>query len=112
MWTESQDFTELIHFPFLLLRYMFEGGTNFGYWNGRYNPFRCNFSSIYAITYIKNSHLFSIILHSSSKGADHDNRFRSVVTSYDYDAPLTEAGDPTDKLLAIRDVIKQVRLTE
>ncbi|XP_013885955.1 beta-galactosidase-1-like protein [Austrofundulus limnaeus] len=55
--------------------YMFEGGTNFGYWNG----------------------------------ADHDTRFRSVVTSYDYDAPLTEAGDPTDKLLAIRDVIKQFR---
>ncbi|KAF7665232.1 hypothetical protein LDENG_00148860 [Lucifuga dentata] len=55
--------------------YMFEGGTNFGYWNG----------------------------------ADHDNRFRSVVTSYDYDAPLSEAGDPTEKLLAIRDVIKQFR---
>ncbi|KAI2660523.1 Beta-galactosidase [Labeo rohita] len=55
--------------------YMFEGGTNFGYWNG----------------------------------ADHDTRFRSVVTSYDYDAPLSEAGDPTDKLLAIRDVIKNFR---
>ncbi|XP_028249647.1 beta-galactosidase-1-like protein [Parambassis ranga] len=55
--------------------YMFEGGTNFGYWNG----------------------------------ADHDTRFRSVVTSYDYDAPLTEAGDPTEKLLAIRDVITQFR---
>ncbi|XP_076018076.1 beta-galactosidase-1-like protein [Genypterus blacodes] len=55
--------------------YMFEGGTNFGYWNG----------------------------------ADHDNGFRSVVTSYDYDAPLSEAGDPTEKLLAIRDVIKQFR---
>ncbi|XP_067371738.1 beta-galactosidase-1-like protein isoform X2 [Channa argus] len=55
--------------------YMFEGGTNFGYWNG----------------------------------ADHDTRFRSVVTSYDYDAPLSEAGDPTEKLLAIRDVIRQFR---
>lgn len=55
--------------------YMFEGGTNFGYWNG----------------------------------ADHDTRYRSVVTSYDYDAPLSEAGDPTEKLLAIRDVIKQFR---
>uniref|UniRef100_A0A7N6B1J5 Beta-galactosidase n=1 Tax=Anabas testudineus TaxID=64144 RepID=A0A7N6B1J5_ANATE len=55
--------------------YMFEGGTNFGYWNG----------------------------------ADHDSRFRSVVTSYDYDAPLSEAGDPTEKLLDIRDVIKQFR---
>ncbi|CAN9497825.1 unnamed protein product [Ophioblennius macclurei] len=55
--------------------YMFEGGTNFGYWNG----------------------------------ADLDTRFRSVVTSYDYDAPLTEAGDPTEKLLAIRDIITQFR---
>ncbi|XP_076858236.1 beta-galactosidase-1-like protein isoform X2 [Brachyhypopomus gauderio] len=55
--------------------YMFEGGTNFGYWNG----------------------------------ADDDTRFRSVVTSYDYDAPLSEAGDPTDKLLAIREVIKNFR---
>ncbi|XP_071379124.1 beta-galactosidase-1-like protein [Centroberyx affinis] len=55
--------------------YMFEGGTNFGYWNG----------------------------------ADHDSRFRSVVTSYDYNAPLSEAGDPTEKLLAIRDVIQQFR---
>uniref|UniRef100_A0A8C9TER8 Galactosidase, beta 1-like n=1 Tax=Scleropages formosus TaxID=113540 RepID=A0A8C9TER8_SCLFO len=50
--------------------YMFEGGTNFGYWNGAY---------------------------------------RSVVTSYDYNAPLSEAGDPTDKLLAIREVIKKFR---
>uniref|UniRef100_A0A3Q3VTP2 Uncharacterized protein n=1 Tax=Mola mola TaxID=94237 RepID=A0A3Q3VTP2_MOLML len=55
--------------------YMFEGGTNFGYWNG----------------------------------ADHDTRFHSVVTSYDYDALLSEAGDPTEKLFAIRDVIKLLR---
>ncbi|KAK6315513.1 hypothetical protein J4Q44_G00150420 [Coregonus suidteri] len=55
--------------------YMFEGGTNFGYWNG----------------------------------ADHDNRFRSVVTSYDYNAPLSEAGDPTEKLLGIRDTISKFR---
>uniref|UniRef100_A0A8D3E1H5 Galactosidase, beta 1-like n=1 Tax=Scophthalmus maximus TaxID=52904 RepID=A0A8D3E1H5_SCOMX len=53
--------------------YMFEGGTNFGYWNGKV---LC---------------------------------FHSLVTSYDYDAPLSEAGDPTEKLLAIRDVIKQFR---
>ena len=29
-------------------------------------------------------------------------------TSYDYNAPLTEAGDLTDKYFAIRDVIKMV----
>lgn len=33
-----------------------------------------------------------------------------MVTSYDYDAPLSEAGDPTEKLFAIRDVIKLVPL--
>lgn len=30
-------------------------------------------------------------------------------TSYDYDAPLTEAGDLTEKYFAIREVIKMVR---
>ena len=30
------------------------------------------------------------------------------VTSYDYDAPLSEAGDPRPKLTAIRNVIRQV----
>lgn len=33
-----------------------------------------------------------------------------MVTSYDYDALLSEAGDPTEKLFAIRDVIKLVPL--
>ncbi|XP_044159623.1 beta-galactosidase-1-like protein [Bufo gargarizans] len=53
--------------------YMFEGGTNFGYWNG----------------------------------ADFPKIYKPITTSYDYDAPLTEAGDPTDKLLAIRSVISK-----
>ena len=30
------------------------------------------------------------------------DRFRACPTSYDYDAPLNEAGDPTPKLEAIR----------
>ncbi|XP_033107265.1 beta-galactosidase-like [Anneissia japonica] len=51
--------------------YMFEGGTNFGFWNGA------------------------------------NSAYSPQPTSYDYDAPLTEAGDPTDKLMAIRDVIKK-----
>lgn len=32
-------------------------------------------------------------------------RYNSDVTSYDYDAPMTEAGDPTDKFFAIRKMI-------
>lgn len=49
--------------------YMFEGGTNFGFWNGANYP------------------------------------FHPVPTSYDYDAPLTEAGDITDKYMQLRDTI-------
>lgn len=35
--------------------------------------------------------------------------YGSQPTSYDYDAPLTEAGDLTEKYFAIREVIKMVR---
>ncbi|KAH6935438.1 hypothetical protein HPB50_005816 [Hyalomma asiaticum] len=40
-------------------------------------------------------------------GANVDGKygFQPTPTSYDYDAPMTEAGDPTDKFRAIRDVI-------
>ncbi|XP_042192242.1 beta-galactosidase-1-like protein [Callorhinchus milii] len=55
--------------------YMFEGGTNFGYWNG----------------------------------ADHSTKYQPVTTSYDYDAPLSEAGDVTAKLYSIREVIRKFR---
>lgn len=55
------------------LRYMFHGGTNFGYSAG-------------AIT-------------------ESSGEYHSCTTSYDYDAPLSEAGDVTDKFYAIRDVI-------
>lgn len=36
------------------------------------------------------------------------NRYNADVTSYDYDAPLTEAGDITPKYLVLRDVISEV----
>ncbi|OQR68164.1 beta-galactosidase-like [Tropilaelaps mercedesae] len=34
-------------------------------------------------------------------------KFQPCVTSYDYDAPINEAGDPTEKYLAIKEVIKK-----
>ena len=37
--------------------------------------------------------------------------FLAVPTSYDYDAPLSESGDITDKYLAIRQVISNVMLS-
>ncbi|KAJ7346002.1 hypothetical protein JRQ81_001952 [Phrynocephalus forsythii] len=57
--------------------YMFQGGTNFGYWSGAdYN----------------------------------EDTYHPITTSYDYDAPLSEAGDPTDKLHAIRTVISKFQV--
>ncbi|XP_012685169.2 beta-galactosidase [Clupea harengus] len=38
-----------------------------------------------------------------------NTKYAPQPTSYDYDAPLTEAGDLTDKYFAIRDVIKMYR---
>jgi len=43
-----------------------------------------------------------------STGADYFDGFTTAVTSYDYDAPLTEAGDITSKYLAIRKFSSQV----
>ena len=38
-------------------------------------------------------------------GANDKGRYLPIVTSYDYDAPLDEAGNPTEKYFAFRDVI-------
>ncbi|MEV6959855.1 beta-galactosidase [Streptomyces sp. NPDC051207] len=40
-----------------------------------------------------------------TNGANHDHAYAPVVTSYDYDAPLTEWGDPGPKYHAFREVI-------
>ncbi|WP_371097460.1 glycoside hydrolase family 35 protein [Streptomyces sanglieri] len=40
-----------------------------------------------------------------TNGANDKHTYRPTVTSYDYDAPLDEAGDPTPKYTAFRDVI-------
>ncbi|XP_063984048.1 beta-galactosidase [Diachasmimorpha longicaudata] len=36
-----------------------------------------------------------------------EDQYMPQITSYDYDAPLTEAGDPTDKYFALRDALEQ-----
>ncbi|XP_066588529.1 beta-galactosidase-like [Prorops nasuta] len=41
-----------------------------------------------------------------SSGAN-DGDYTPQITSYDYDAPMTEAGDPTEKYFAMRNVINQ-----
>ena len=40
-----------------------------------------------------------------TNGANDKGTYQPIVTSYDYDAPLDEAGDPTAKYHAFRDVI-------
>ncbi|KAJ0180490.1 hypothetical protein K1T71_003894 [Dendrolimus kikuchii] len=40
-------------------------------------------------------------------GANFDGTYMPDITSYDYNAPLTEAGDPTPKYDAIRDTLKK-----
>ncbi|WP_047523172.1 glycoside hydrolase family 35 protein [Microbacterium sp. ZOR0019] len=40
-----------------------------------------------------------------TNGANDKGRYLPLVTSYDYDAPLDEAGNPTEKFFAFRDVI-------
>ncbi|MFT3888728.1 MAG: beta-galactosidase [Arachnia sp.] len=40
-----------------------------------------------------------------TNGANHKGRYLPLATSYDYDAPLDEAGDPTEKYFAFRRVI-------
>ena len=42
-----------------------------------------------------------------TNGANHDDRYAPVVTSYDFDSLLTEWGDVTPKYYAVREVIKK-----
>ncbi len=40
-----------------------------------------------------------------TNGANDKGRYAAITTSYDYDAPLDEAGNPTEKFFAFREVI-------
>ncbi|VVC95991.1 unnamed protein product [Leptidea sinapis] len=41
--------------------------------------------------------------------ANYGPTYQPDITSYDYDAPLTEAGDPTPKYFAIRDALTKLK---
>lgn len=47
-----------------------------------------------------------------SSGANDKGIYRPTVTSYDYDAPLDEGGNPTPKYTAFRDVISRYALVD
>ncbi|KAM9548420.1 beta-galactosidase-1-like protein isoform 1-T1 [Guaruba guarouba] len=96
--------------------YMFHGGTNFAYWSGRDSQ-----------SWVMTLHCIAIMERRAHwvpcpelwqspflqlpsppwPGADFKDQYKPVTTSYDYDAPLSEAGDPTEKLFAIRMVISK-----
>lgn len=57
--------------------YMFHGGTNFGFTSG-----------------------------ANTNGSTDSVGYLPQLTSYDYDAPLDEAGDPTNKYFLIQDTLK------
>lgn len=59
-----------------LLRYMFHGGTNFGFWSG------------------------------ANSASD------ITITSYDYDAPISEDGDTTYKYMILRDLFFKIKNQE
>lgn len=76
--TEFKDVLErILKYPASVNMYMFHGGTNWGFLNGA----NINDGSI-------------------------DNRgYQPDTTSYDYDAPLTEAGDYTEKYVMVKSLI-------
>ncbi|KAF5275966.1 hypothetical protein FQA39_LY00762 [Lamprigera yunnana] len=77
----SPDFANIIErilrYPASFNIYMFHGGTNWGFLNGA---------------------------NIAGKGTMNQG-FQPDTTSYDYDAPLTEAGDYTDKYVAVKELI-------
>jgi hypothetical protein len=91
-WTEQHHTRDLTDFldnyeqalawPGSVNLYMFHGGTNWGFMNGANN------------------------------GVGDNSNFQPITTSYDFDAPLTEAGDYTPKYDAIRELMKKYNTIE
>lgn len=69
----------ILRYPASINMYMFHGGTNWGFLNG-----------------------------ANIAGGGNDNRgYQPDTTSYDYNAPLTEAGDYTEKYVMVKELIKK-----
>ncbi|XP_019617515.1 PREDICTED: beta-galactosidase-like [Branchiostoma belcheri] len=67
----------------------------------KFYSIRSLISKLYSFLYL-NLSLFSC---GPVLGVPGETTFQPVPTSYDYDAPLSEAGDPTDKFYSIRSLI-------
>lgn len=66
-------------------------------------PFYCVHLSFHTCLFVSLPHQPSPL-----PGSNLGYKFQANPTSYDYDAPVSEAGDPTDKYQAIRDVVSKV----
>jgi beta-galactosidase GanA len=81
--TDFRDnYEQVLAWPGSVNLYMFHGGTNWGFMNGANN------------------------------GVGDNSNFQPITTSYDFDAPLTEAGDYTPKYDAIRELMKKYNTIE
>ena len=49
------------------------------------------------------------VIQLTSPGANFNNGYKPQITSYDYDAPISEAGDLTTKYFIMREVILKHR---
>ncbi|KAH0815733.1 hypothetical protein GEV33_007058 [Tenebrio molitor] len=74
--TFREIYEGILSYPASVNMYMFHGGTNWGFWNG------------------------------ASIGSGDNSQFQPVTSSYDYDAPLSEAGDYTGKYYIAKELIK------
>ena len=62
--------------------YMYVGGTNWGFWNGA----------------------------NAMTGKESDERYNPTITSYDYDAPISEAGDVKPKWHVLKKLLQDLKL--
>ncbi|KAL3288707.1 hypothetical protein HHI36_003142 [Cryptolaemus montrouzieri] len=81
--TSDEDFRttyeQILSYPASVNIYMFHGGTSFGFMNGA----------------------------NLNNGEDDNSGYQPDTTSYDYDAPLTESGDYTDKYVIVKELVKK-----
>ncbi|KAK9873770.1 hypothetical protein WA026_002127 [Henosepilachna vigintioctopunctata] len=72
-------YEEILKYPASVNMYMFHGGTSFGFMNGA----------------------------NLNNGEDDNSGYQPDTTSYDYDSPLTEAGDYTEKYVIVKKLLKE-----
>uniref|UniRef100_A0A8C5MT59 Beta-galactosidase n=1 Tax=Leptobrachium leishanense TaxID=445787 RepID=A0A8C5MT59_9ANUR len=82
----------------------------FDHWGGDHHVF--DMISTVSDVLIKGASINLYMFHGGTNfgfmsGALHFHEYRSDVTSYDYDAPLTEAGDYTSKYYKLRDLLSK-----